>query len=41
MTNQPDDTDTAVRWRSVYIAVIAFTAVVFALLYLFSRYFAG
>lgn len=38
---QAEDTDTAIRWRHIYIAVIAFTAVVFAFLYLFSRYFAG
>ncbi|MDH3439336.1 MAG: hypothetical protein OEM63_01195 [Gammaproteobacteria bacterium] len=40
-SNQTTDSDSAARWRHVYLAVVAFTAVIFALLYLFSSWFAG
>ena len=38
---QPTESDSAVRWRSVYAAVVIFTVVVVALLYFFSQQYAG
>jgi hypothetical protein len=41
MTREPGESDSAVRWSSVYAGVAVFTVVVVLLLYLFSYWFAG
>ena len=40
-SDESNQAGSAVRWRSVYAAVVAFTVVLVALLYLFSHWFAG
>ena len=40
-SKQPTESDSDVRWPTVYAAVAVFTAVVVLLLYLFSYWFSG
>ena len=40
-SEQPTESDSTVRWRPVYAAVVIFTLAVVALLYLFSQKYTG
>ena len=39
--SQDDDRQADSRWHVIYVAVVAFTALVISMLYLFYRYYAG
>ena len=40
-SDESNEADSVVKWRSVYVAVVVFTAAVVAFLYVFSSSFAG